>query len=56
MSWLGCARSLRLRDRLVGIQEVGASKPRPYHLPSIIYAAFDDADFWTIVGTSSGFG
>jgi hypothetical protein len=23
---------------------------------SIIYAAFDDADFWTIFGTSSGFG
>jgi hypothetical protein len=25
-------------------------------LSSIIYAAFDDADFWTIFGTSSGFG
>ena len=37
---------------LVGIQEVGGSNPlAPTHLSSTIYAAFADADFWTIFGT-----
>ena len=39
-------------DLLVGIQEVGGSNPlAPTHLSSTIYAAFADADFWTIFGT-----
>jgi hypothetical protein len=51
MSWLGSVRSLRLRDRLVRIQEVGGSKPLAPTtlslLSSIIYATFADPVFWT---------
>jgi len=38
-----------VRERLVGIQEVGGSKPLAPTtlLSSIIYAAFADPDFWT---------
>ena len=42
-------------DRLVGIQQVGGATPLATTtlslLSLIIYAAFADADFWTIFGT-----
>jgi hypothetical protein len=44
-------KHLNFFEFLVGIQEVGGSNPlAPTHL-STIYAAFADADFWTIFGT-----
>ena len=45
---------LLLESRRSAVQN---HSPLPlFLLSSIIYAAFDDADFWTIFGTSSGFG